>query len=105
MDRGVFMNCCITDMREKEVINLKDGCRLGCVSDVEIDTCTGKLISIIIFGRQKCFGLMGRWEDIKICWEDIKVFGDDTILVDFDCPAECRRRPDRNFFDSLFSHK
>ena len=30
------MNCCVTDLRDKEVINLKDGCRLGCVCDAEI---------------------------------------------------------------------
>ena len=99
------MNCCITDMREKEVINLKDGCRLGCVCDVEIDTCTGCLVPVIIFGRSKFFGLFGRYEDIKICWKDIKVIGDDTILVDFECPAECKRCTNPNIFDSIFRHR
>lgn len=47
------MNCCLTDLREKEVINLKDGCRLGCVCDVEIDSCTGRLVAIIIFGKKQ----------------------------------------------------
>ena len=75
------MNCFITDMHEKEVINLCDGAKLGNVCDVEIDTCTGCLVSVIIFGRSKCFGLLGREEDIKICWDEIKVIGDDTILV------------------------
>lgn len=98
------MNCCITDMREKEVINLKDGCRLGCVCDVEIDTCSGKVTAIIIFGRGKLFGLMGRCDDIKICWENIKIIGDDTILVDFDCPVSCRTAKKENIFDSLFRH-
>lgn len=99
------MNCYVTDMREKEVINLRDGCRLGNVCDVEIDTSTACLVSIIIFGKSKCFGLLGRYQDIKIGWKDIKVIGDDTILVDFDCPAECKRQSAGNFFDSLFGHK
>lgn len=99
------MNCFVTDMREKEVINLKDGCRLGRVCDVEIDTCTGKLCSIIIFGRAKCFGLLGRTDDIKICWENIKVFGDDTVLVDFECPAGCKKRQRGNIFDTLFNNR
>ena len=51
------MTCRITDLRCKEVINGKDGCRLGCVDDVEIDTKNAKLVAIIIFGRPKCFGL------------------------------------------------
>lgn len=36
------MNCCVTDLRNKEVVNKKDGTRLGNVCDVEVDTCTGK---------------------------------------------------------------
>ena len=75
------MNCCITDMREKEVINLKDGCRLGNVCDVEFDTCTGCITAIIICGRQGFFGTFGKTEDIKIDWCSIEVIGDDTILV------------------------
>lgn len=99
------MNCCITDMHEKEVINLKDGCRLGNVCDVEIDTCSGRLVAIIIFGRSKLFGLLGRCEDIRICWEDIKVIGNDTILVKFDCPQSCQKKSCGNIFDSLWNHK
>ena len=99
------MNCFITDMREKEVINLKDGCRLGSVCDVEFDTCSGNIVSLIIFGRGKMFGLMGRCDDIKICWNDIKVIGDDTILVDIELPKECRNPPKENVLDSLFKHK
>lgn len=98
------MNCCITDMREKEVINLKDGCRLGNVCDVEFDTCSGSIVSIIVFGKGKAFGLLGRGEDIKICWNDIKVIGDDTILVDAVIPENCKYNAKENMFDSLFRH-
>ncbi len=98
------MNCCITDMREKEVINLKDGCRLGNVCDVEFDTCSGNIVSIIVFGKGKAFGLLGRGEDIKICWNDIKVIGDDTILVDAVIPENCKCNTKENMFDSLFRH-
>jgi YlmC/YmxH family sporulation protein len=99
------MNCFITDMREKEVINLKDGCRLGSVCDVEFDTCSGNIVSLIIFGRGKMFGLMGRCDDIKICWNDIKVIGDDTILVDIELPKQCQNQAKENVLDSLFKHK
>lgn len=99
------MNCFVTALREKEVINLNDGCRLGPVCDVEFDTCSGCIVSIIIFGKSKCLGLLGRFDDIKICWQDIKVIGDDTILVDFECPAECKKCNNAGVFDSLFRHK
>ena len=60
------MNCSITELRNKEVINAKTGCRLGLISDVEIDTCSGCIVSIIIWGRGKCFGLLPKEDDIKI---------------------------------------
>ena len=36
------MVCRITDMHNKEVINICDGMRLGRVDDVEVDTCTAQ---------------------------------------------------------------
>ncbi len=99
------MNCCVTDMREKEVINLNDGCRLGPVCDVEFDTCSGSIITLIIFGRSKCFGLLGREEDIRICWDEIKVIGNDTILVDICLPKKQKQQVKENVFDALFRHR
>ena len=45
------MRCRVVDMRNKEVINVKTGVRLGCVSDVEIDTKDAKILAIVIYGR------------------------------------------------------
>ena len=94
------MNCRLIDLRNKEVINMKDGTRLGCVDDVEIDTCNAKLVSIIVYGRLKCFGLFGREDDIIICWKDIQVIGEDTILVCLSCNFNHRRR--NKFFKKLW---
>ena len=98
------MNCSITELRNKEVINAKTGCRLGAVSDVEIDTCSGCIVSIIIWGKGRCLGLLKGNDDIKICWKDIEVIGDDTILVCCDiCPPPCHSSPSRrSFIDALF---
>ncbi len=80
------MCCKIIEMRDKQVICIKDGTILGCVCDVEIDTANGKLVSIVIYGRPKCFGLFGRCEDIIIPWNCIEIIGEDTILVNFNPP-------------------
>lgn len=97
------MNCSITELRNKEVINAKTGCRLGSICDVEIDTCSGCIVSIIIWGKGKWFGLLPREDDIKICWKDIEVIGDDTVLVCCDeAFACCNNNRRRNFFDMLF---
>lgn len=78
------MGCRIDELKSKQVVCLKDGCVLGYVSDVELDIDTGELVSIIIFGKPRFFGILGREEDIVISWKNIKVIGSETILVTTD---------------------
>jgi len=73
--------CRITDLRYKEVVNVRDGACLGCVSDLEVDTVTARVCSLIIYGRYRLLGLFMREEDIIIRWGDIEVIGEDAILV------------------------
>ncbi len=81
----------ITDMHDKEVINICDGTRLGYVDDLEVDTCTAQITALVICGRNRLFGVLGRDPDIVVQWKDIEVVGDETILVNFKCePCECR---------------
>ena len=81
--------CRIEELCRKDVVNVKDGCRLGFVEDVEIDVCDGRVCALVIYGRAKFFGLFGREEDIVIPWCDIQKIGEDTILV---CYEGCNRR-------------
>ena len=94
------MNCRIADMRNKEVINVKDGTRVGMVGDVEIDTVSAKVLSLVIYGRLRFFGLLGREDDIIIQWKDIQVIGDDTILVSYTNFYRTKKRS--RLFGSLF---
>ncbi len=71
-------------MRNKQVVCVKNGCVLGFISDVEIDTSSGRLQSLVIFGRPRFFGLFGREEDIIIPWAEISVIGHETVLVNTD---------------------
>ncbi len=69
------------DFRQKEVISITDGRRLGFISDVEIDFEKGIIESVIIPGPSKFLGLFGASEDIHIPWRDIYKIGEDLILV------------------------
>lgn len=71
------------DFRQKEVINIATGQRLGYVSDVDINMESGTLNSIIIPGKGKFFGMFGGDNDIIIPWESIRTIGEDIILVDY----------------------
>ncbi len=103
------MFCRITDMHDKEVINICDGMRLGCVDDVEVDTCTAELVAIVIYGRPKCFGLFGHEEDIVIGWKEIEVIGDGAILVNHPTPPKglgigSKKRGKNAFLHNLFGN-
>jgi len=60
---------------------VETGTVLGFVSELEIDTETGSVANIIIFGKQRLFGVLGREEDIQIPWQNIEVIGNETVLV------------------------
>ncbi len=71
----------IDELRDKQVVCIKNGAVLGNVSDVEFNTETGSLTSIVIYGRRSMFGLLSSGNDIIIPWDDIEVIGNETILV------------------------
>ena len=67
--------------KQKEVINLTDGRRLGYVQDVEANFETGEITAIIVPGTSKMFSI-GNKGDIIIPWNKIRRIGDDIILVE-----------------------
>lgn len=77
------------DLKCKEIINVKNGARLGYPDDVEFESCTAKICRLIVYGRARFFGLFGREDDLFIKWCDIEVIGEDTILVSCDCSSNC----------------
>lgn len=74
----------IAELKNRQVVCTKNGCVLGFPSDVQINSADGKIESLVIFGRPKLFGLLGREDDIVIPWEEIEVIGQETILVKTD---------------------
>lgn len=78
------MFCRIDELRNRQVVCVKDGCVLGFVSDIELDTDDGRLTALVIYGRPRMLGLLGHETDIVIPWEEIKVIGNETILVSTD---------------------
>lgn len=72
----------LQDLRNKEVIDIFDGKRLGFVCDCEIDISSGKLISLIVPHSGNFKSLFGKNEDYVIPWRHIKKIGDDIIIVD-----------------------
>ncbi len=90
--------CRIAELRHKEVINSANGCRIGFADDIEVDTCTSQVKSIIVFGRPKMLGFFGRSDDIIIPWCDIELIGEDTILVSSNIKTPQKKRGQQKVF-------
>ena len=88
----------VTDLSCKEVVCISDGARLGYVSDVEVEVPRGQVQSIVVPGKCRWFGLVGRTEDYVIPWEAIRRVGDDIILVEGEHGIRRGKRPKRPWF-------
>ncbi len=69
-------------LRLKEIISIEEGSRFGYIGDLEIDLDTGAIKALVVRGKLRLFGLLGREEDLIIPWHTVQRFGEDTILVD-----------------------
>ncbi len=71
----------IYDLKQKEVINIKDCRRLGYVGDVDFDMETGSMLALIVPGPGCICGFLGREKEYVIPFCDICQVGSDIILV------------------------
>ena len=76
------MECRVSELRYKEIINVSDGSRYVWVGDVEVDLDSGQVRALVVPGRLRLFGLLGREEDRVFPWDAVRRFGADTILVE-----------------------
>lgn len=80
----IFLKYTLSELRNKEVVETKTGIILGRIDDIEINADDSSIDSVIVYGRPKLFGLMGRDSDIVIKYSDIDLIGKDAILVTSD---------------------
>lgn len=86
------MKCTLAELRNKEIINIRNGARMGYVDDIEFDTDDSMIKSFIIYGRTRFFGFLGRDDDIILTCDDIEIVGMDTVLISADEAKLAKRR-------------
>lgn len=72
----------LCELRQKEVINICNCRRLGCVVDVDMDLCDGRILAVIVPGPAKICGFLGTDSEYVIPFPCIKKIGPDIILVE-----------------------
>ncbi|MBQ6164379.1 MAG: YlmC/YmxH family sporulation protein [Clostridia bacterium] len=97
------MNCSITELCEKNVVEIGTGDLLGRIGDIEFDTETGAITCLVIFSRQKMLGFGKSEGDIRFSWKDISVIGEDTILICCEVKPQVRKPPKPGGLKGIFS--
>ena len=87
-----------SELRNKEIIHVCEGTRLGYLNDVCIDTDTGRVTAIMVPGPCRLLGLVGRDSDYIIPWGCIRRIGEDIILVEGAIPGWRVLRKKRGLF-------
>lgn len=72
------MEVSLSELKEKEIINVIDGKKLGRVIDILFETSNGSVKGIVVPGEKKLFR---KGDDIFIPLDKLKKIGDDVILV------------------------
>jgi YlmC/YmxH family sporulation protein len=74
----------LSELKCKEVINEKDGKRLGNITDIIFDAKTGCIESVIIPGQVRLCNMFGKAEEYIIPYKCICQVGEDVVLVCID---------------------
>ncbi len=71
-----------SELKCKQVINLKDCKCLGRVIDLEFEECSGQICKIIVSNNNRLCNWFNNEPEFIILYKDIKKIGPDIIIVD-----------------------
>lgn len=84
VNAGIDYTFC--ELREREVVNIVDGKKLGRIIDLAF-LCKGQIVGIIVPGEKKLLKALGSGENIFIPWSSVVKIGDDVIIVNLGAVA------------------
>lgn len=71
----------LSDLQNKDVVDILSGEKIGNVVDAEISNETGNIMNIIIYDRRGFISMLKGKDEVSISWQQIKKIGSDVILV------------------------
>lgn len=72
----------LSDLQNKDIVNVNDGKNIGNIIDVKIDENSGNIVSFIIEPNRNFFKVFRKGVDTEISWNSITKIGEDVILVE-----------------------
>ena len=71
----------LSEIQNKDVINLNTGMKIGNIIYIKINSESGKIESLIL-ERKKFSSIFNSNDEIEIYWTQINKIGEDVILVE-----------------------
>ena len=71
----------LSEIQNKDVINLNTGMKIGNIIDIKINSESGKIESLIL-EKKKFSSIFNSNDEIEIYWTQINKIGEDVILVE-----------------------
>jgi len=71
----------LSDLQNKDIVNVSDGKNIGNIIDVRIDERTGAIIALVVEPNKKMMSFISRGIDQEVSWKNIERIGEDVILV------------------------
>ncbi len=89
----------LRDICRRDVVNMEKGIVIGTVDDIVFDEKDARVEALLIYGRPRLFGLLGRDSDVRIPWAEVISFGRDVILVSTPVAEDTPRGPRFRFWE------
>lgn len=71
----------LSDLQNKDVVDIKTGEKIGNVIDIVISSETGNILKMIIYDNKGFIRMLRGNDEMSISWNQIKKIGTDVILV------------------------
>lgn len=71
----------LSELQNKNLVNISNGKNIGNIIDVNIDYQSGNIKSFIIESKGSILTFLNKDNDMEVKWNDIQKIGEDVILV------------------------
>lgn len=72
----------ISDLQERQIINIADGKCLGNIKDIELDLTNGCIKALVLPGLSGFWNMLQNHGELVIPWEKVVRIGVDVVLID-----------------------